>query len=136
MFDIIHVTRSLLFPDIPWVFMIYAMSGHRSQFKRDTFSNLEAVIHWFASPHRLMFYIFAAIIRSLIIPLIRLSLGLMIKQLLGLNVESKSLDSSQMVLLRRYINSILLSQEALDDAFKILGTHYEAVSVSLCVPLG
>src|SRR6266511_1603947 len=134
MFYIIHLTRSFLFSDIPWIFMIYAMSGHWSQFKRDTLSNFEAVIRWFASPNQLMYYIFSAIIRALIIPLIRLGLGIMIKRLLGLNVESKSWNSSQMILLRRYINSMILSQETLNSAFKILGTHYEAVSVSLSIP--
>ena len=96
----------ILFSD--WVFMIYAMSGHRSQFKRDTLNDFGAVIRWFASPNRLMYYIFSAIIRALIIPLIRLGLGIMIKRLLGLNVESKSWNSSQTVLLRRYINSMIL----------------------------
>jgi len=113
--------------------MIYAMSGHPSQFKRNPLGDLEAVVHWFASPNRFMFFIFSAIIRAILIPLIRLCLGIMIKRLLGLNVESKSWNSSQIILLRRYINSMILSQETLSDAFKILGTHYEAVSVSLCV---
>ena len=133
---VLHYSFHSLIPfsDIPWVFMIYAMSGHRSQFKRDTLNDFEAVIRWFASPNRLMYYIFSAIIRALIIPLIRLGLGIMIKRLLGFNVESKSWNSSQTVLLRRYINSMILSQEALNDAFKILGTHYEVVSVSLCIP--
>ena len=48
-------------------------------------------------------------------------------------MESKSGDFSQMTLLRRYINSIILSEDTLYDVFKILGVHYEAVSVSLCV---
>lgn len=114
--------------------MIYAMSSDRSQFKQYTLSDFEAVIRWFASPDRLTYYIFSAIIRALIIPLIRLGLGILIKRLLGLNVESRSWNSSQMILLRRYINSIILSQETLHSAFKILGTHYEAVSVSFCIP--
>jgi len=80
--------------------MIYAMSGHRSQFKRDTLNDFAAVIRWFALPNRLMYYIFSAIIRALIIPLIRLGLGIMIKRLLGLNVESKFWNSSQTILLR------------------------------------
>jgi len=113
--------------------MIYIMSSHLPQFKRRTLSDLEAVIRWFVSPYRLMYYTFSAIIRALIIPLIQLCLGVMVKQLLGLNVESKSWNPSQMILLRRYINSMLLSEKILNSAFQILGSHYGAVSVRPCV---
>jgi len=112
--------------------MIYVMSGHLPQSERRTLSDLEAIIRWFVSPNRLMYYIFSAIIRALIVPFIRLGLGVIVKQLLGLNVESKSWNPSQMTLLRRYINSMTLSEEILNDAFQILGSHYEAVSVGLC----
>jgi hypothetical protein len=136
MFYSIYVTRSFLFSDIPWILVIYAMSGQQSQIiEQDTLSELETVIRWFSSPTRIVYYILSVIIRALLIPLIRLSLGIMIKRLLGLNMESKSWDSSQMALLRRYINSIILSDDTLNSAFKILGVHYEAVSVSLRVRL-
>jgi len=72
---------------------------------------------------------FSAIVRTLLVPLIRLALGIMIRRLLGLNMESKSWDSSQTALLRRYINTIILSDDTLNDVFKIVGVHYEAVSV-------
>ena len=36
-----------------------------------------------------------------------------------------------MVLLRRYVNTMILSEDTLNDVFRILGVHYEAVSVSL-----
>ena len=124
--------RSFLFSDIPWIFVIYAMSGRQSQFKRDT-GSIEGVIRWFASPNRLVYFMLSLIIRALVIPFIRLALGIMIKRLLGLNMESKSLDSSQMALLRRYINSMILSEDTLNNIFKILGVHYDAVSVNLFV---
>ena len=135
MFYFIHVTRSFLFSDIPWILIIYAMLGDQSQFKRNTLSDLEGVIRWFSSPTRLLYYVFSVIIRALLVPLIRLALGIMIKRLMGLNKESKSWDSSQITLLRRYINSTILSNDSLNDAFKILGVHYEVISVSLCVRL-
>ena len=130
-----RVVHLFPFSDIPWIFVIYAMIGNQSRFKRDT-STIEGVIRWFSSPTRLKFYICSVIIRALLTPLIRLALGIMVKRLLGLIVESKSWDSSQMALLRRYINSMILSENTLDDAFRILGVHYEAVSVSLslCFP--
>ena len=128
----IHVTRSFLISDIPWIFIIYTMLGHRSQFELDT-DNMEGVIRWFASPNWLKFYLCFVIIRALLMPLIRLTLGITIKRLLGFNMESKSWDSSQMALIRRYINSRILSNDTLSDAFSILDFHYEVVSVSFCV---
>lgn len=109
------------------------MLGDQSQFKRVTLNNFEAVIRWFSSPTRLLYYVFSVIVRALLVPLIRLVLGIMIKRLLGHNMESKSWDSSQTTLLRRYINSTILSEDTLNDAFRILGVHYEVVSVSLRV---
>ena len=111
------------------------MTGNQSQFKVDA-GNIKGVIRWFSSPSRLVYYMFSIIIRALLTPLIRLALGIMVKRLMGLNMESKSGDSSQMALLRRYINSMILSEDTLDDVFKVLGVHYEGVSVSLylCFP--
>ena len=64
-------------------------------------------------------------------PLVRLFLGILVKRILGLNKESDIRNASQLALLRRYINSVLLSQRDLKDAFSLLGTLYEVVSVRL-----
>lgn len=58
-----------------------------------------------------------------------MGLGIVVKRCLGLNRESATANASQMTLLRRYINSSLLSQQSLKKAFDILGTHYEMTSV-------
>lgn len=92
-------------------------------------NNLEAVIWWFATTERVGFHIFAKIVQGTINPLFQLFLGILVKRIFGLNKECLSADTSQLSLLRRYINSIILSQEVQKTAFKILGSHYEIVSV-------
>ncbi|KAJ7607839.1 acetyl-CoA synthetase-like protein [Mycena polygramma] len=47
----------------------------------------------------------------------------------GSTRSAPTADATQLSLLRRYINSNLLSKTALKSAFSILGTHYEIVSV-------
>ena len=95
-------------------------------------NDLEAAIHWFASPKCVVFYALSRTLRALFRPLIQLAFGILIKRALGHNSEHSTLSTStsQVVLLRRYINSILLSPEELKEAFSILGAHYEMVSVS------
>jgi hypothetical protein len=96
--------------------------------QHEELNDLEAVIYWFASPKRIAFHAISRAVRALFRPLIRLGLGILVKRALGLNSEY-SASTSQIVLLRRYINSILLSRDELKEAFSILGTHYEVVSV-------
>jgi len=100
--------------------------------QRKNLNDLEAAIYWFASPKRVVFHVLSRTIRALFRPLIQLALGILVKWAIGHNSEHSTLltSTSQIVLLRRYINSILLSREELKEAFSILGTHYETVSVS------
>jgi len=98
--------------------------------QREDLNDLEDVIYWFASPKRVAFHALSRAVRALFRPLIRLACGILVKRAFGLNSEHCT-STSQIVLLRRYINSILLSREELKEAFSILGTHYETVSVSL-----
>ena|SRR6266567_9386422 len=97
---------------------------------RQDLNDLEAVIYWFASPKRIMFHALSRTVRALFRPLIQLAFGILVKRAFGLNSEYPTSSTSQIVLLRRYINSILLSHRKLQEAFSILGTHYEMVSVS------
>jgi hypothetical protein len=126
---------------IPLIFMLTMMNRHsldachvwHGSFDapptRDL-NNLEAVIFWFASPKRVMFHAISRAVRALLRPLIHLAWGIQVKRTFGFNCEYSTSSTSQIVLLRRYINSILLSCEELMEAFSILGTHYEMVSVS------
>lgn len=93
-------------------------------------NTLEAVIYWFASPRRILYHALSRVVRALVRPLVRVAVGILIKRAFGLSSENNLISTSQKVLLRRYINGILLSQEALKEVFSILGTHYEVVSVS------
>ena len=92
-------------------------------------NRLESVIVWFGSLDRILFHALARLARDVGSPLIQLVLGIAIKRLFGLNSEGPVAGRSELVLLRNYINGVLLSQEALNQAFSILGTHYENVSV-------
>lgn len=100
---------------------------------QDGLNTVEAVIYWFSTPQRVLFHALSRITRAVLTPVIQLILGIAIKRALGLNTECSAAKSGEWTHLRRYINSILLSQQALNQAFLILGTHYEAVSVTRCL---
>ena len=91
---------------------------------------LESVIEWFASPKRIVWHCLSRVVRVTVIPLLQLILGIIVKRAFGLNREGLTSEASQLSLLRRHINSSLLSQQVLKRAFSILGSHYEVVSVS------
>ena len=107
-----------------------ASSAPISHTNSKSLNDLEAVIYWFSSPNRLGFYALSQCVRALFTPLIQLALGILVKRAFGLNTENTPSSTSQIVLLRRYINSILLSPQRLHQALSILGTHYEMVTVS------
>jgi hypothetical protein len=98
--------------------------------QREDLNDLEAVIYWFASPKRIILHATSRAVRALLRPLIQLVCGILVKRAFGFNSEYPTSSTSQIVLLRRYMSSILLSYEELKEAFSILGTHYEMVSVS------
>lgn len=99
----------------------------------DGLNALEAVIWWFADPRRVAYHTLSRIVRAICTPVLQLVLGVALKRLMGLNQECSAEDYTQLMLLRRFINSNLLSHDALHRAFSILGIHYEVVSVSGCV---
>lgn len=94
---------------------------------------VEAIIQWFSDPRRVCFHVLSRVIRATFTPVLQLLFGILVKRLVGLNKESSLENLNQLVLLRRYISAILLSQEAIREALKILGTHYEVVSVSITI---
>jgi hypothetical protein len=126
---LLKVFRSLQLIDIPWILAIFGMVSE-TKVPHSGLNSLEAVIYWFASPRRILYHALSRVVRALIRPLVRVAIGILIKRAFGLNSADNVISTSQKVLLRRYLNGILLSQEALKEAFSILGTHYEVVSVS------
>ncbi|KAF8887354.1 acetyl-CoA synthetase-like protein [Infundibulicybe gibba] len=113
---------------IPWFAAIWLMTN-QTQLVRRNLNALESVIFWFAAPRRVMFHALSRVLRILATPILQLILGILIKRMFGLNKECSSATSGQLVLLRRYINSCLLSQEVMKQSLSILGTHYETVSI-------
>jgi hypothetical protein len=91
---------------------------------------IDSIIHWFASPRRILWLIPLQVVKATIIPLLWLILGIVVKHIFGLNREGLTPEASQKCLLRRYLNLLLLSKQVLQRAFFILGTHFEVVSVS------
>ncbi|KAF9256515.1 hypothetical protein L218DRAFT_881490, partial [Marasmius fiardii PR-910] len=112
---------------VPWFAIIWLII-YRTEAPHDDSNALLSVIYWFAAPDRIIFHIVARIIRKTFIPILKVGLGIGVKRILGLNQPCAAKDASQMSLLRRFINSKLLSKNNLKNAFEILGTHYEAVS--------
>ncbi|PFH50931.1 hypothetical protein AMATHDRAFT_143766 [Amanita thiersii Skay4041] len=113
---------------IPWFLSLWLMLD-QTIVEHDGLNAMEAVIYWFASPRRVLFHAISRVVRVLCTPLVQVLLGLLVKRVLGLNKAGSTSKASQIVLLRRYINSVLLSQDNLNQAFSILGSHYENVSV-------
>src|SRR6202044_747748 len=70
-----------------------------------------------------------SIIRAIATPLLQLILGIIVKRCLGLNHEGPASSTTEYTLIKRYVNSSLLSQQTLRRAFDIIGTHYEMTSV-------
>ena len=92
-------------------------------------NSLERVIIWFSSPRRVAWHTLARIVRVVVPPVFQIVLGIILKRAMGLNREGLNADASQWALLRRYINSALLSQDALKRAYAIVGSHYEVTSI-------
>ncbi|KAG7094544.1 putative NRPS-like protein biosynthetic cluster [Marasmius oreades] len=112
---------------LPWFVMLWLMFEETFRFFEGE-RTLISVMFWFANPTRVGFHVVAKAVRSVIVPLVHLVLGLVVKRIFGFNTECRG-TPSQMFLLRRFISSKLLSQQKLRQAFAILGSHYEVVSM-------
>ena len=99
---------------------------------KDGLNDMESVIHWFADGERVIFHCLARVLRAIFRPTLQVMIGILVKRALGLNRVDCD-PNSQLVLLRRYINSSLLSSQNLSDTFSIFGTHYEIVSVRVAI---
>ncbi|KAK0214939.1 acetyl-CoA synthetase-like protein [Armillaria fumosa] len=113
---------------LPWFACIYLML-QETTFVRPRGNALVSVIYWFATSDRVLYHAVSRMVRAVVTPLLHLVLSIIVKRIFGLNRPCRSEDATQLVLLRRYINSVLLSQDHLKNAFSILGTHYEVVSL-------
>ena len=117
--------------DVPWFVAIAFMMNHTPVTTgRNNLNSLESLIFYFASPRRIVLHLLSVAARAVLTPLIHLVLGIAIKRLFGLNTACPAENDTQLTHLRRYLNSVLLSQQALHEAFIILGIHSEIVSVS------
>ncbi|KIK57060.1 hypothetical protein GYMLUDRAFT_173450 [Collybiopsis luxurians FD-317 M1] len=113
---------------IPWFVVLWEMVSDTNIIKPGTSSPLVSVVYWFSDPERVLWHAVSRMVRATCTPLLQVFFGIILKRLLGFNTEGSAADASQLVLLRRYINSILLSQRALKNLFSLIGTHYEGVS--------
>jgi hypothetical protein len=104
---------------------------NQTQIIKENLNSLESVVNWFSSPDRVLFHAISRIVRALITPVFQLLLGILVKRIFGLNKACSFSHATQLSLLRRYINSRLLSKSILKTAFSILGNHYEVVSVGI-----
>jgi cellobiose-specific phosphotransferase system component IIC len=114
---------------LPW-FGAIALMLNKTYFARHDVKVLQSVIFHFASPRRIALHMLSVVARAVLTPLLQLVFGIAVKRLLGLNTACAAANTTQLASLRRYINSVLLSRQALHKAFTIIGSHYEIVSVS------
>ncbi|KAG7094546.1 putative NRPS-like protein biosynthetic cluster [Marasmius oreades] len=112
---------------LPWLVILWIMFEETFRLIEDQ-NVLISVIFWFANPTRVAFHVVAKAVRAVVSPLIQLMLGIVVKRIFGLNTECRG-TPSQIFLLRRFLSSNLLSQQKLRQAFAILGSHYEVVSI-------
>ncbi|KAH9945157.1 acetyl-CoA synthetase-like protein [Epithele typhae] len=112
---------------LPWFAALFVLLSQPAP--KGNLDALERVIVWFSSPRRVAWHAVARVVRGVCTPLLQVLIGILVKRAMGFQTERSTAHSSQWVLLRRYINMALLSQESLKRAFDILGTHYEATSV-------
>jgi hypothetical protein len=117
---------------IPWLAALAGMITGTT-IDETGLNSVESVINWFANPTRVAYHILARMLRVVATPVVQMLCGILVKRLMGLNKEGPAEEASQLTLLRRYINGILLSQYTLRHAFDVLGTHYEMTSVSLAI---
>ncbi|KAF9254935.1 acetyl-CoA synthetase-like protein [Marasmius fiardii PR-910] len=112
---------------VPWFAVLWFMFDLTFRLSKAE-SALISVMLWFANPVRVAFHILAKAVAVVVVPVIRLGLGIMVKRVVGLNTECHG-NPSQLFLFRQYLSSKLLSQKKLRDAFAVLGSHYEVVSM-------
>ncbi|TRM58785.1 hypothetical protein BD626DRAFT_437806 [Schizophyllum amplum] len=117
-----------LFAHVPWFAMLYLMFED-TQIWRIGGNPLQAVIFWFAEPQRVMYHIFARVVRTVVTPVISLVLGIIVKRTLGLQRPCDAKRFTQYQRLRRWINMQLVSDRQIKRAAHVFGTHYEMVSV-------
>ncbi|KAI0933437.1 putative NRPS-like protein biosynthetic cluster [Taiwanofungus camphoratus] len=125
-FPIIFIVKLVSY--IPWFLAIKLMLA-RTFVTPPQANSVIKVIWWFANPHRIGWHALARVIRAVFTPLVQLILGIVVKRVMGFNSEGPASEASQLTLLRRHINGVLLSQSDLKRAFDILGTHYEMTSI-------
>jgi hypothetical protein len=138
------------FLDIPWFVVIWLMLD-KSFFVHPDLNAIESIIY---CPQRILWHTHClgrcihfnsvrlpkhstlnSVIRAITTPLLQLILGIIVKCSLGLNREELASNATQWTLIRRYINSWLLSQHILSNAFEIIRTHYEMISVGFSTML-
>ncbi|KAF8227072.1 acetyl-CoA synthetase-like protein [Tricholoma matsutake] len=113
---------------VPW-FAAIALIMNQIQLAGNGLGALESLILLFASPRRIALHLVSVVARNVLTPLLHLVLGIAVKRSLGLNTARAGTNTTQLAILRRYINSVLLSQHHLHQALAILGSHYEIVSI-------
>ncbi|KAJ3795144.1 acetyl-CoA synthetase-like protein [Lentinula aff. detonsa] len=113
---------------IPWFVILWLMVSKTDIVEPGSANALVSVIYWFSNPERVLWHAVSRMVRAICTPLLQVSLGIIVKRIFGLNSEGHANDATQLVLLRRYVNSILLSQSKLKESFSLIGTHYEGVS--------
>ncbi|KAI8995280.1 acetyl-CoA synthetase-like protein [Trametes punicea] len=112
---------------IPWFAALFVLLAQPPP-PGNVGSQLERVIVWFASPDRVAWHSLVRIVRIIFPPVLQVVFGIITKRLMGLNREATAAQTSQWVRLRRYINGILLSQDALKRAYNVVGSHYQVTT--------
>lgn len=118
---------------LPWVGILHLMiqdAKTHGWYQSDLNTVFDAFM-WWSHPRRLVYYFILRIIRRCIIPFIRLFLAILIKwTLIGKFMSLNELERKDPWNLFKYwLMSRLLSSNSLNGVAKLVGTHYEVISI-------
>ena len=118
---------------IPWYFGLKIMVAHAKSggwYERDIHTVFHAFM-WWIKPQRLFYYFLIRIIRRCLVPFFRLAVIILLKKfIIG---EFKESDAQEKLkpwnLFRYWLMSKLLPGGGLGGVAKLVGTHYEIISI-------
>ena len=118
---------------IPWYFVLELMVSHakiNGWYQKDIHSIYQAFL-WWVTPQRFMYYLLLRIVKRCVVPFIRLGTIILIKwtvvgEFKPMNQVEKSTGWNRF---RYWLISKLLPGGGLAGVARLVGTHYEIVSI-------
>lgn len=121
---IVIVTQIL--SHIPWFYCLHLLTNSNTFSSKLTVAEL---IVYMTHPHRLGYYLLATIVRNYIVHLLYVILVIVIKRIVIGKFKAGPRDLGQLALMKHWLMETLLSKQEWQTMSKIVGSHYEGVSM-------